>query len=231
MNTTSVRQGIAAKGRASDPSEYLDGGVTPRFRWIAGVSAVFAALVGEVYTVTFAIYVKRGYRWAHWSSAVAALIGGLVVVPVLVAVHARLRNREAQIAGIAFGIGIVGALGATIHSGFDIALLAHPLAGIDANAPSAIDPRGLLTFVFAGAALGLFGLLALSGGGLPRRCAQTGVAAAVVLLVVYLGRLIALNPNNNVIRVSALVAGLVVVPAFYLQVARLLLRPSEQVAA
>ncbi len=231
MQNTASQHGIVDRGPAVGRLNAPGTEATPTFRRIAGVCSLLAAIVGVLYTVTFAIYVKKGYHWAHWASAVAAMIGGLVVVPVLVALHAKLRRNEPQIAAIAFVVGIVGALGATIHGGFDLAVLSHPLASIDANAPSQIDPRGLLTFAFVGAALGLLGLLALRDRALPRRCAQTGVAAAVMLFVVYFGRLIALDPNANAIRVSALVAGLVVVPAFYLQLARVLLRSSEEVTA
>ena len=63
---------------------------------------------------------------------------------------------------------------------------------------------------------------------LPRPVGQTGVAAWVALFVVYFGRLIALDPNSNVIRVAALVSGIVLVPAFYLQVGLALLGSSER---
>jgi hypothetical protein len=36
----------------------------------------------------------------------------------------------------------------------------------------------------------------------------------VLLVIVWLGRMIALDPNDDVIRVAALAAGLVAVPAF-----------------
>jgi hypothetical protein len=42
--------------------------------------------------------------------------------------------------------------------------------------------------------------------------------------VVFIGRLTVLNPKNNVIKLAAVASGLVVVPAFYLLVARGLLR-------
>ena len=41
-----------------------------------------------VYTVTFALYVRESYHWAHWTSAVALMVGGLIATPVLVGLHA-----------------------------------------------------------------------------------------------------------------------------------------------
>jgi hypothetical protein len=133
------------------------------------------------------------------------------------------RESEPEFALIALGSGLVGAFGATVHGGYDVAVLANPVSG-SADLPSEIDPRGLLTFALAGAALGLFGWLGVRTGRLPAACAYFGLASWLVLWVVYLGRLIELDPNANVIRVTALLAGLVLLPGFYLQLGRVLLR-------
>jgi hypothetical protein len=50
------------------------------------------------------------------------------------------------------------------------------------------------------------------------------LASFVVLWVVYFGRLITVDPHKNVIRVAAVLSGLVLVPVFYLLIARSLLR-------
>ena len=81
-----------------------------------------------------------------------------------------------------------------------------------------------MMFSLTGVALGLFGWLIVRGDGLPRSAGQLGLAAAVLLLVVYVGRLTVLNPKTNVIRVAALMSGLVFVPGFYVQVGRAALR-------
>jgi hypothetical protein len=122
--------------------------------------------------------------------------------------------------------GLVGALGATIHGAHDVAVLANPVSS-PSGLPSQLDPRGFLTFAVTGLGLGLFGWLARRTGRLPRPLGLAGVLAAVLLQLVYLGRLITLDPNANVIRLSAVAAGLVVVPAFYLLAARSLLGPSD----
>jgi hypothetical protein len=186
-----------------------------------------AAGVGVLYTITFALYVREGYHWAHWSSAIAFTAGGLIVTPVFIALHARLRASEPEFATLALVAGLIGAFGSSIHGAFDIAALAKPLSGKITTLPSQIDPRGFLTFAVTGGALGLFGWLARRGGGMPRSLWPAGAAATLLLLVVYFGRLIAVDPNRNFIRFSAVIAGLVVLPAFYGIVARTLLRPSD----
>jgi hypothetical protein len=193
--------------------------MTPAFRRFAGWAALCTATIGVVYTVTFALYVREGYHWAQWASAIALTAGGLLTTPVLVGLRARLGAAEPQFAGLALVIGLVGALGATIHGAYDVAVLAKPVRA-SADLPSQIDPRGFLTFALTGVALGLFGWLALRTGALPRATGYAGIAATALLLVVYFGRLIVLDPNRDIVRIAAVVVGLVVLPAFYVGVAR-----------
>ena len=197
--------------------------MTPTFRRFAGWAAVLAAGVSVVYTVTFALFVREGYHWAHWASAIALMISGFVAAPVFIALHSRLREAEPEFSTLALVTGLVGVLGATIHGAFDVANLAKPLGGTSADLPSQIDPRGFLTFAFTGLALALFGWLAARTGRLPQLLWPVGGVAAVLLLVVYFGRMIAFNPHRNFIKFSAVLSGLVVIPAFYLLVARALL--------
>jgi hypothetical protein len=54
--------------------------------------------------------------------------------------------------------------------------------------------------------------------------ARVAVVAAVLLAVLYVGRLTVLDPEANVIKGTALISGLVVNPAFFLLFARSLLQ-------
>ena len=62
----------------------------------------------------------------------ALTIGGLLVAPVFIALHALFRDREAEFSMAALGLGVAGAFGATIHGAYDVATLAHPFVGGDA---------------------------------------------------------------------------------------------------
>jgi hypothetical protein len=193
--------------------------VTPTFRRVAAYAAVLAAAQSLAFTVSFALFVREGYRWAQWASAIALMVSALITLPVLVALYERLRGAEPEFSVIALVIGLTGVLGATVHGAFDVAVLANPVAG-ETDLPNQVDPRGFLTFGLTGLALALFGWLAVRTGRLPRLLGQTGLVAGLILLVVYIARLTALDPNNNVIRVGALASGLALVPAFYVLVAR-----------
>jgi len=197
--------------------------MTSTFRRFAGSAAGLAAGVSVLYTVTFALYVREDYEWAHWASAIAFMASGLVAVPVFIALHARVRAAEPEFAMLALVAGLFGAFGASVHGAFDVAVLAKPVKGDVTSFPSQVDPRGFLTFAITGIALGTFGWLARRTGALPRLLWPTGALATVLLLVVYFGRMIALDPNKNFIRFSAVIVGLVLVPLFYGLVARHLL--------
>jgi hypothetical protein len=194
------------------------------FERFAGWCAVLTAVAGVVFTVAFAAYVQDGHRSAQWVSAVMLLAGGLLTVPVVAALYATLAGAEPQFALLGLVLGLTGALGAAIHGGFDVAVLANPPSGQGPDLPNQVDPRGLLTFAVTGLALLMFGWLITRTGGLPRSLGRLAIAGAVLLVVVYLGRLIVLNPKTNLIRVAALVSGLVVLPAFYAMLGRTLLR-------
>jgi hypothetical protein len=193
--------------------------MTVAFQRFAGWCAVLTALAGVAFTVTFAIAVQEEERWALWASAVALTVGGIVAVPVLIALYEQVREPERQFALVALVLGLAGAVGAAIHGAFDIGTLSKPPKS-SYDFPNAVDPRGFLTFAVTGVALALFGWLILRGAPLPRLIGQLAVAAAVLLLILYFGRLIILDPKAYIIRVAALASGLVVSPAFYLAFGR-----------
>lgn len=100
----------------------------------------------------------------------------------------------------------------------------HPYTVAEANAPSAIDPRGLLTFGASGIGLWVFSWLILRSTSLPRGLGYLGYLVAALQIVLYLGRLIVLEATNPVIVVPALLAGFIVTPIWYVWLGVSLLR-------
>ena len=91
----------------------------------------------------------------------------------------------------------------------------HPPPGGIPDAPSQVDPRGLLTFGFAGLAAAGFATLIGATRAWPRGLALLGYLTAVLLVIVYLARLIILSPSNPLVLGPAALAGLIVNPAWY----------------
>jgi hypothetical protein len=197
--------------------------MTRTFQRFAAGSAVVAAASSLTFTIAFAVVVREGDRWAQWVSWTTLLAGALCSLPVMTALHRRLAEAEPEFALLGFVVGVGAAFGAATHAAYEWSVLANT-PETTSDLPSAIDPRGFMTFAVTGLALCLFGWLILRTGELGRSAGQLGIVAGALLLVVFVGRLTVLDPNANVIRLAALVSGLVLVPGFYALVGRGLLR-------
>jgi hypothetical protein len=188
------------------------------FERLAGVCAVLAGVSGFLYAVAFVVLQDE------LSSGLFLMLVGLLTTAALVAVYERLRQTDASFALLALVLGIAGALGSAVHGGYDLANAINPPSSVS-DLPNPIDPRGLLTFGVAGAALFVVGWLIMRGGqGFPRGLGYLAHLSAVLLMILYLGRLIVLDPTNPVILVPALLNGFLVNPIFYLWLGLALLR-------
>ena len=140
---------------------------------------------------------------------------GLLAAPVLVALYRRVAANGPDIATVALAFGLAGALGSAIHGGFDLANAIHHTSASGSDAPSQIDPRGLLSFGAAAVSLLCFAALIRRDARLPRGLATLAAVLGTLLLVVYGCRLAVLSTHNAALVVSAALAGFVVSPAWY----------------
>ncbi len=182
------------------------------FERFAGLCAILAGIVGLLYSISF-ILLKDDVLIALF-----LMLGGIFSTAVLIAVYNHLKETDATFALWALFLSMAGAFGAIIHGGYDLANAINPTAAnvALANLPSAIDPRGLLTFGVTG--LGVFVIAWLMGRGkqFPRGLSYWGYLLAVLLVVLYLGRLIILDPKNPIVLVDALLSGFIVNPVWYI---------------
>jgi hypothetical protein len=148
-------------------------------------------------------------------SALFLLLGGVLATPVLVAVRERLRETAPVASSWAILLAIAGALGSAVHGGYDLANAVHPPAAANADLPNPVDPRGLLTFGLAGAALVVLGLLIARSGALPRWLGYLACLDGALLVLLYLGRLLILDPTNLLIVIPALLTGFALNPLWY----------------
>jgi hypothetical protein len=205
--------------------------VSRTYERFAGACAVLVALGGVGYAIAFVFAVRSAPRGADYASALFLLAGGLVSAVVMIALYQRLRVTDPSFALLGLLLGVAGALGSSIHGGFDLALLVKRPAGSVTNLPAnAVDPRGLLTFGFTALALLVIGWLILRGAVLPRALGSLAVAGGILLIVVYLGRLIVLNPKNPVLLTAAVLSGFIVSPAWFLWVGSILWRGQPALA-
>jgi hypothetical protein len=190
----------------------LDGVILmqPSFERFAGACALLTGITSFLYALAFVILQNA------LLSALFLMVAGLLSSPVLVAIYYRLRETNAPFALWALVLGIAGALGSAVHGGYDLANTITPSGLASTKLPNPIDPRGLLTFGVAGVALFIVGWLIIRGGRLPRGLGYLAYLSALLLVVLYLGRLIIVVPSSPVIVVPALLSGFVVNPALYI---------------
>ena len=183
---------------------------SPAYERFAGVCAIAAGVAGFGYAVAF-ILLRDALL-----SALFLLLTGLLSTAALTAVYRRLRATDADFALWGLVLGLVGAFGAAIHGGYDLANAINPPAGASLDLPSQIDPRGLLTFGVA--AIGLFVVAWLIGRGrkLPAGLSYLGYLSALLLIILYIGRLIILKPASPLILGPALLNGFLINPAWYI---------------
>ena len=120
------------------------------FERFSGVLAIVVGICGFLYAIVFVI-LKNELLF----SLLLLLIGVLSTAP-LIAVFYRLRQTDAPFVTWAIVLALVSVVGSAAHGGYDLANAINSPAvtapGV-ADLPSQIDPRGLLTFVFAGVAI------------------------------------------------------------------------------
>jgi hypothetical protein len=104
---------------------------------------------------------------------------------------------------------------------------------LNADLPSSVDPRGLATFGLAGIGLFILAWLIVRSRKFTAGFGYLGYLSAVLMLILYLGRLIVLQATSLVIVIPALLEGFVINPLWYIWLGVLLLRKklvSEQVS-
>jgi hypothetical protein len=185
------------------------------FERFAGACALAVGLGGLAYSLAFVVALRTTSRAAVTWAALFLLLGGLLVTPVVVALHQRLRAADEGFARWALLLGTVGAMGSAIHGGFDLAKIVGPPT-LPTEIPNPVDPRGFLTFGVTGLAVLIFAALIRRGGGLPRGLGWMGAAAGVLLILVYLGRLLIHDPTNPALLGAAALLGFAVNPAWFI---------------
>ncbi len=99
------------------------------FERFAGSCAIFVGVVGFCYSVAFIVVARRLPEVGSLLSALFLMLGGLLAPPVLVAIYYRLRTTDAGFALWALLLGILGAFGAAVHGGYELANAINPPLG------------------------------------------------------------------------------------------------------
>jgi hypothetical protein len=178
------------------------------FERLAGWASILTAIAGAAYALAFVVLKNPGL------SALFLLIAPFASTLVLAALYGRLRAAQPGLARWMFVVGLVGAIGASVHGGYDLANVLHPPA-TPSDLPNAVDPRGLLTFGVGGVALLAVSWLMARSSQFPSWTPPAAALLGLVLILTYLSRLIVLDASSLLVLGPALVAG-ILSPLFYL---------------
>ena len=74
---------------------------SPTFDRTASWMAYLSAAVALAYSLSFGYYVKQGDRWAQYMSSGLLIAGGVIGLPVLVAIYLRVRRVDEGFAIVA----------------------------------------------------------------------------------------------------------------------------------
>jgi hypothetical protein len=192
------------------------------FDRFAGSAAIAAGVLGFLYSIAFVVLKQQTLY------SLCLMLGGLATAVVMVGLYTHLSISEPGVAQIGLLLGTVAALGSAIHAGYDLANAVNPPASAAGDLPSQIDPRGFLTFGVAGLALFGFSWLMSSSNRFPRSLAYMGFLLALLLIVIYLGRLIILDANSPAILLPAALVGFLVNPAWNIWLGLTLLKNDRQ---
>jgi hypothetical protein len=192
------------------------------FDRFAGIAAIVAGAAGFLYSIAFVVLKDQ------LTYSLCLMVGGLATTVVMVALYQQLREIEPGVAQLGLLLGVVAVLGSVIHAGYDLGNAINPPATTNVDLPSQIDPRGMLTFGIAGLALFAFSWLMSKSGRFSRPLAYLGYLLAVLLIVIYLGRLVILDANSPAVLWPAALTGLIVNPLWYILLGLSLLKSVRQ---
>jgi hypothetical protein len=185
------------------------------YRHTAYPSAWLAGASGFLYSVSFVIIARNNPSLGTGLSGFFLLIGGVLGASALLGLYDLLKPSNGTYALWALVFGLAGALAATLHGGYDLAVGIHPPNQV-INFPSPVDPRGLGTFGLTGLSLLAFSFLMHRDPGFPRGLVWLGYASGVLLLLIYVSRLTILQASNLLVLAPAGIEGFVLNPAWYI---------------
>jgi hypothetical protein len=183
------------------------------FARFASACAYLAAAAGLAYSVTFVATTDDDSRFGEGLEGAFLLAGGVLAVAVFAALYELVREREPGFALLALLLGVGGGFGAAIHGAYQLALAVEDLAA-EGDLPNAVDPRGFLTFGVTAGAVAIFALL------LRGRLRAVGLVLAVLLAILWIGRLVGGDADDVALLLPAALAGLVANPLWYVLVGR-----------
>lgn len=174
----------------------------------------YVAILAGVSALAYAYYFVIARDVTMYSFFLMLL--GLFSLEVFVMLYGRLKHGNENLARVAMVFGVIGAAGTAVHGGYDLANAINPPAALVMDLPNQVDPRGLLAFGFTGVAILKFAWIMAKDTYFPKWLGNIGYVSGALLVVVYLGRLIVLDPTNPLLLYPVLIEGFIFNPLWYI---------------
>jgi hypothetical protein len=200
------------------------------FDRLGGALAISVGLGGLAYGILFAYIVEGAPVGVVRAWLVLAILGGLAVTGVFVAIHECLRGRDGAVSRWALLLGVVAGLGQMLNASVALGYELNPPP--DGAVPAGPDPLGILRFGLNGVALFLFGLAMARTKRFPNALRYLAESGGVLLVVSYVGRLTGIiDPADRITLLPPLLYGVFVHPIFYVWLGRVLRGRQGEVGA
>lgn len=190
--------------------------ISQMYAYIAILAGVFALLYAYFFVVAKDVTMYSLFL----------LLLGLSAMEVMVILYGKLKGAHTDMARIAFVFGVLGAFGMAVHGGYDLANAINPPSLANADLPSQVDPRGLLSFGFLGVGILKFSFLMAKDKYFPEGLSWVGYISGALFLLIYIARLTVLNPTSPVLLYPVLLNGFIVSPLWFLWVGYTFLKKS-----
>lgn len=193
------------------------------FDRLGGALGVFVGVGGLVYGILFASIVEGASAGVVKTWFALAILGGLAVTGVFIALYEHLRSASGAVARWALLLGVVAGLGQMLNASVALGYeFEPPPVGAFVSTP---DPLGILRFGLTGVALLLFGWAMARAEEFPRALRYLAEIGGVLLVLSYVGRLTEIiDPADRITLLPPLLYGLLVHPIFYIWLGRSLWR-------
>ncbi len=192
------------------------------FDRMVGLSALAAGVSALGYSIALILVSRSNVALGDMLSGWFLTLGGIFALPVVVALYQRLRTTDEGLALLAFVFSIIGAIGAIMHGGYNLANAFGAARQVPANMaglPTQVDPRGLLTFALSGLGWIMWASLISTHKKYPRELSQIGHFLGGLLIVVYLTHLFGFGGDNPVVLIPSIMVGFFIYPIWYLWLA------------
>jgi hypothetical protein len=141
---------------------------------------------------------------------------GLFALKFFIILYGRLKEVNQDMARVGVALAALGAFGMLVHGGYDLANAINPPGAVNANLPSQIDPRGLLTFGLGGLGILKISYLMSKDKYFSKNLSFLGYVSGTLLVLIYLARLTVLDPTNPLLLYPVLLNGFIAGPLWYL---------------